>query len=138
MNYGEIYKCVYVYDIEKNAWFKAPDLNQGRISCSSCAFNQMMYTFGGAYSRAGYTDSIERINARDICSRKRAQWNLVQIQSSIRLTPRQLPIVYQISPTSIIILGGENLDGYLDDVWQLDVESDTLEQVSPSNYDLKL
>ena len=50
------------YNIEKDFWEEAPNLNQGRYYCSAVAMNQrFIYVFGGFFKNNEVT-SIERLD----------------------------------------------------------------------------
>lgn len=58
------HKSVDIYSIELDLWQIGAPLNIPRHSASSCAINDLVYTFCGHYGTFNL-DSIEKINAKD-------------------------------------------------------------------------
>ena len=137
-----MHRCVYFHDIMMNTWHKAPSLVETRIKHSSCVLGSYIYTFCGQYEKSAYRNSIERIDADKVVHNSFDQimsWEVLELPGDLseKFIARELPIVAQISSTSLVILGGFNiknymvcsegesyLNGFLDDIWTLKVQNE--------------
>ena len=84
-----LYKSVDLYDIDRNLWSIAPELNVPRGQHSSCALRNKVYTFGGFNSfnnKTGtclYLNSIESLDAKGFIESKNSIWEIIQVQSNL-------------------------------------------------------
>ena len=78
-------KSVDIYSIELDGWQIGAPLNVPRHSASSCAINELVYTFCGHYGTFNL-NSIEKINAKDASreaflenTNKTTGWELIDL-----------------------------------------------------------
>ena len=98
------------YDIAKDEWFSAPQLQVERAYHSSCGIGQFIYAMCGL-NDSGCLNSIERMDV-DVCLESWfpsfLRWELLNFANQDALTPRGNTLMAPISDTKILVFGGDD------------------------------
>jgi len=95
---GVLKSCEY-YDIEKNCWSRAPELNEGRCGLSVCSLNATIYAIGGWDE--DYLNVVEKFNTAG----KKDEWEILHLEKK-GLKAGQLIGAIGIKDDEILIFGG--------------------------------
>ena len=100
----EFASCCY-YDVGKDEWNQAPEMNFARKNHSMCAFGKYIYAFSGV-NNSGWLDSIERLDASAITNERKATWEIVRLETGNVLPARGVPMVAPFGADEILYMGG--------------------------------
>lgn len=86
---------------------KLPNLNTKRLYHTSCALDTNLYVFAGT-TTIQQDFSIEQLKRANGPTSEMKNW-LIFHYPPIQFEPRQMPIVYTLSQTEFLIMGGRSL-----------------------------
>ena len=119
----------------KKQWREGPSMNKARYKHAAVVCNRGVYVMGGYTNRYSSLDCIEQINATDLLqpsstssSSKKSHWTTLTCRLSVE---RSGCCAVAVHNRYIVVMGGNNNDGYLSSVDIIDTNNHTV-TVGPS------
>ena len=122
---------VYALHTTTYKWQQLPDLNFARSNHGSTCLGDAVFVVGGYDTPFNYINSIERLKMGANHAEESQTWSLIDIH---QLTPRFYPVLSQIGPDELCILGGHNSDyKKVSDGFILNVKTLTVTKINPAS-----